>query len=100
NVLSDESAQIVFEVCRISHLLGRKTDQLSGGERQRIAIARLLVSAPDLLLLDEPYSNLDVAYKRILQDVIRDIGRKLKISCILVSHDPADTLSWASKILV
>lgn len=100
NVLSDESAQVVFEVCRIKHLLARKTDQLSGGERQRIAIARLLVSAPDLLLLDEPYSNLDIAYKRILQEVIRDIGRKLKISCILVSHDPSDTLSWASKILV
>lgn len=100
NLLSDENAQTVFEVCRISHLLARKTDELSGGERQRIAIARLLITSPELLLLDEPYTNLDAVYKNTLKSVINDIGKQLKITCILVSHDPQDTLSWASKILV
>lgn len=100
SLLSDENAKIVFEICRISHLLQRRTDQLSGGERQRIAIARLLIASPELLLLDEPYTNLDMVYKNTLKSVINDIGKQLKITCILVSHDPHDILSWASKILV
>ncbi len=85
---------------RIDHLLGRRTDQLSGGERQRIALVRLLVRLPRLLLLDEPFSNLDRVHKEILRAVIRDIGQNLGISCILVSHDPQDVLSWADEILV
>jgi iron(III) transport system ATP-binding protein len=100
NLLSEENAQTIFQVCRISHLLARRTDQLSGGERQRIAIARLLIASPELLLLDEPYTNLDMVYKNTLKSVISDIGKQLKITCILVSHDPHDILSWASKILV
>lgn len=100
NVLSDEDAGTLYEVCRIGHLLKRRTDQLSGGERQRVAIARLLISSPSLLLLDEPFSNLDVAHKQLLKTVIEDIGASLKITCMLVSHDPADTLSWADHILV
>jgi ABC-type sugar transport system ATPase subunit len=100
NRLTDEYAAILFEVCRISHLLQRKTDELSGGERQRIGLARLLISAPKLLLLDEPFTNLDIIHKNILKDVIDDVGKKLKITCILVSHDPADTLSWADRIIV
>lgn len=100
NVLSDNDASMLYDVCRISHLLKRRTDQLSGGERQRVAIARLLITSPSLLLLDEPFSNLDVAHKQLLKTVIEDIGASLKITCILVSHDPADTLSWANHILV
>lgn len=100
NKLPDEQAQAIFQVCRISHLLKRKTDQLSGGERQRIAAARLLLSSPELLLLDEPYSNLDPIHKQILKDVIFDISEKLKITCMLVSHDPLDILSWADEIIV
>ncbi|MHA6248429.1 ABC transporter ATP-binding protein [Pontibacter sp. CAU 1760] len=100
NTLTNLEAQNLYELCRISHLLQRRTDQLSGGERQRIALARLLTTSPKLLLLDEPYSNLDMAHKSLLKAVIQDIGEQLDITCTLISHDPLDTLSWADTILV
>jgi len=100
NHLSEKDAKSIFSVCRIDHLMMRKTDELSGGEKQRIAIARLLISKPALLLLDEPFTNLDMVVKATLKKVIDDIGRKLKITCIMVSHDPADTLAWADEIIV
>ncbi|HEX8349400.1 MAG TPA: ATP-binding cassette domain-containing protein, partial [Hymenobacter sp.] len=97
---SAAAAQTLYDVCRISHLVTRKTNQLSGGERQRIALAKLLLTAPTLLLLDEPFSNLDRVHKNILKSVVQDIGEKLGITCILISHDPFDTLSWADEIMV
>jgi ABC-type sugar transport system ATPase subunit len=100
NDLSEEEAGDLYAMCRIDHLLQRRTDQLSGGERQRIALARLLVKPPRLLLLDEPYSNLDRTHKEVLRAVIRDIAEGAGISCILVSHDPQDILSWVDEILV
>jgi iron(III) transport system ATP-binding protein len=100
NDLSAETAADLYKVCQIDHLLMRRTDQLSGGEKQRIALARLLTTSPKLLLLDEPFSHLDIPHKNTLKAVIRDIGEKLRITCILVSHEPSDILSWADKILV
>lgn len=98
--VSEVDAKKIFAICQIDYLLQRKTDQISGGERQRISLARLLVGAPKLLLLDEPFSNLDMTHKSIIKKVIQDICDELKITCILVSHDPIDVLSWADKILV
>ena len=93
-------AEAVYEVCRITGLMGRRTDQLSGGEQQRVALARLLLTAPRLLLLDEPFSNLDRVHKQQLQTIIREVGEELAITCLLVSHDPTDTLPWANELLV
>lgn len=98
--LSRKETESIARVCRIDHLLQRWTHQVSGGERQRIALACLLATAPRLLLLDEPFSNLDAIHKTLLKEVIDDIGAQLAITCLLVSHDAADTLSWADTILV
>jgi len=100
NKLSEEEAANLYRICQIDHLTGRKTDQLSGGEKQRIALARLLIGSPRLLLLDEPFSNLDAVHKRTIKKVIHDLGEKMNISFIMVSHDALDILSWANTILL
>lgn len=100
NKLTDSAYASIIDICRIGHLLGRRTDQLSGGEKQRIAMARLLLGDPELLLLDEPYSNLDLLHRQVMKEVVRDISRRDNVTCILVSHDPADTLNWADRMLV
>lgn len=100
NQLPAETADELYAVCRIQHLLNRRTNELSGGEKQRIALARLLIGAPKLLLLDEPFSNLDAVHKNIIKSVIEDIGKRLNITCMMVSHDAPDILSWADKILI
>ncbi len=100
NRLSDEDAAIVYAICQIDHLMKRKNDEISGGEKQRIALAKVLITAPSLLFLDEPFSNLDRVHKQIIQSVIDDICTQLKITCILVSHDATDLLYWADRLLI
>ncbi len=100
NKLTEEEAANLYRICQIDHLTERKTNQLSGGEKQRIALARLLIGSPRLLLLDEPFSNLDAVHKRTIKKVIHDLGEKMKISFIMVSHDALDILSWADTILL
>jgi iron(III) transport system ATP-binding protein len=98
--VDEVEAKKIFNICRISHLLERRTNQLSGGEKQRIALCRLLVKYPKLLVLDEPFSNLDPIHKNTLKAVLEDISGSLQITCLLASHDPQDTLSWAEEIIV
>ncbi|MBN8651846.1 MAG: ABC transporter ATP-binding protein [Cytophagales bacterium] len=98
--VTDAYRQRIITICKIKHLLARKTDQLSGGEKQRIAIARLLMTHPQVLLLDEPYSHLDTGLKATLKEVVAQISAKLGVTCVLVSHHPEDTLPWAHRVIV
>lgn len=100
NILSEEEAQHIYKICDIKPFLKRWTDELSGGEKQRIALAKILVAKPSLLLLDEPFSNMDVIHKSQLQTVLREVGDQLNLSCIMVSHDARDLLSWADQIFL
>ena len=74
--------------------------QLSGGEQQRVAIARALVLRPKILLLDEPFSNLDALLRVRLREELRMIQRSLKITAVFVTHDQEEALSLADRIAV
>ena len=100
NKMEDEEAQRIYSICKIDHLLQRKVNQISGGERQRIALAKLLVGRPKILLLDEPFTNLDLFNNRIINRVIQEVSDEMELTCVLVSHDPAEILSWADELLV
>lgn len=79
---------------------GRYPHQLSGGQQQRVALARALAPEPGLLLLDEPFSNLDSALKRVLRDELGEILRRTGITTVLVVHDAEDVLSLADRVAV
>lgn len=100
NNLTEEASGNLYRMCRIDQLLHRWTQTLSGGEKQRVALARLLTEKPRLLVLDEPYSNLDLMHKLQLKEVVRDLNEQLQLSCILVSHDADDILPWADELFV
>ncbi len=72
--------------------------QLSGGQQQRVALARALAPSPSILLLDEPFSNLDTELRCQLSDDVRNILKQLKMTAILVTHDQTEAFSFADKI--
>lgn len=76
----------------------RLPHQLSGGQQQRVALARALAPAPKLLLLDEPFANLDAALREQLRLEMRDLLKAIGTSALLVTHDPTEAFTMADKI--
>ena len=95
-----EQVEAVLELCGIAHHAGRYPKELSGGEQQRVALARAMVTRPRLLLLDEPFSALDVQTRREIRTEVREILAAAGIPSILVTHDPNDALAFGDEILI
>jgi ABC-type sulfate/molybdate transport systems ATPase subunit len=95
-----ERAAKALDLVGLGHLGDRYPAQLSGGQQQRVALARALVIEPDLLLLDEPLSNLDAALRGQMRSEIRALQRRLAITTVFVTHDQAEALAMSDRIAV
>ena len=85
---------------QIEQLLERKPSELSGGQQQRVAIARALVKNPDILLLDEPMSNLDARLKLDVRDEIRELQQRIGVTTIIVTHDQEEAQAISDRVAV
>ncbi|RME45823.1 MAG: ABC transporter ATP-binding protein [Chloroflexi bacterium] len=95
-----ERAQRLADMMGIGHLLDRKPAQLSGGQQQRVALGRALAKEPDLLLFDEPLSNLDARLRLSMRGEIKRLQLELGITSIYVTHDQVEAMTMADRIAV
>jgi len=93
-------ASEALTLCRVESLAGRRPGTLSGGEQQRVALARALATRPRFLLLDEPFSGLDLVTKRALLEEIRSLAQDRGVTLVLVTHDPLEIKSICTSALV
>jgi iron(III) transport system ATP-binding protein len=95
-----ERTQRILEVVGLGHLANRPAPLLSGGQQQRVALARALVFEPEVLLLDEPLSNLDARLREELRFELKDLQRRLGITTVVVTHDQKEAMVLADRIIV
>ena len=89
-----------LELVQLADCAERKIPSLSGGQQQRVALARALAMRPDLLLLDEPLSNLDARLRDTMRREIRRIAKERELTAIYVTHDRQEALSMADRLAV
>ncbi len=95
-----QKVQAVADMMGIGDLLDRKIAQLSGGQQQRVALGRALVKEPQLLLFDEPLSNLDARLRLTMRGEIKRVQEDLGITSIYVTHDQVEAMTMADRIAV
>jgi len=96
----DRKVREVARLLKIDHLLDRRPAQLSGGQQQRVALARALAKEPDVLLLDEPLSNLDALLRVYMRAELKRLQKELGITTIYVTHDQVEALSMSDRVVV
>lgn len=89
-----------LRLVRLGHLGERLPSKLSGGQQQRVALARALVFHPDVLLLDEPLSNLDAKLRQEVRVEIRSLQQRLGLTTVMVTHDQEEALTMADRLVV
>jgi len=97
---ADRQVAGALELVRLGHLGERLPRQLSGGQQQRVALARALAFRPDVLLLDEPLSNLDAKLRQEVRIEIRKLQQSLNLTTVMVTHDQEEALTMADRLVV
>jgi putative spermidine/putrescine transport system ATP-binding protein len=95
-----ERVEAALALVNLSHHKDSRPARISGGEQQRTALARALVQEPELLLLDEPLSNLDAKLRVKVREDIREIQQRLGITTLIVTHDQEEAMSMSDRIAV
>ena len=95
-----KQADEILELVKISQYADRMPAQLSGGQQQRVALARAIVIRPEVLLMDEPLSNLDAKLRVEMRNVIKNLQRKVGITTVYVTHDQEEALAVSDRIAV
>ncbi|RGS74755.1 ABC transporter ATP-binding protein [Mitsuokella sp. AF21-1AC] len=90
----------ILQVVKIDHLQNRMPTELSGGQQQRVALARAIVIQPEVLLMDEPLSNLDAKLRVEMRNAIKNIQRQIHITTVYVTHDQEEALAVSDRIAV
>jgi putative spermidine/putrescine transport system ATP-binding protein len=96
----DAKVAEALRLVRLEGLEARLPRELSGGQQQRVALARALVIEPDILLLDEPLSNLDAKLRHEVRVEIRELQKKLGLTTVMVTHDQEEALTMADRLVV
>ncbi|GFZ26773.1 ABC transporter ATP-binding protein [Lactobacillus corticis] len=97
---AEKVAKKYMEITQITELANQKPGNLSGGQQQRVAIARALVQEPQILLMDEPLSNLDARLRLKIREEIRSLVKRVGITTLFVTHDQEEALSIGDKIIL
>jgi len=95
-LIKEKIAEIAKRL-EINHVISHFPRELSGGQQQRVSLARALVKSPSILILDEPFSNLDSAMRDSARAMVKNLQQTLGVTTLVVSHDPADIFSIATK---
>jgi iron(III) transport system ATP-binding protein len=90
----------MVEITGLQNYLDRKPHELSGGQQQRVALARALVVEPELILFDEPLSNLDAKLREAMRDEIREIQQRLQLTAVYVTHDQTEAMAISDRVVV
>jgi iron(III) transport system ATP-binding protein len=97
---AEAKAHEILELIGLAGLERRLPSELSGGQQQRVAVARAIVQQPDVLLFDEPLSNVDAKLRRRVRQEIRDLQRRFGLTAVYVTHDQEEALAVSDRIVV
>lgn len=98
--LLSKKVKDILETVHIFHLKDRSPSNMSGGQQQRLALARAIVTQPDVLLMDEPLSNLDAKLRVEMRSIIKDIQHTFKITTVYVTHDQEEALAISDRMAI
>lgn len=96
----EQRTQELIEICNLTAIQHKQSKELSGGQKQKVALAKALIEEPPMIILDEPFSNLDNISKAEFKSILKSIVKSLNITLLFVTHDSKDALTFSDQIVI